>query len=401
MAVKWWTWAVGLGLLAGCGGDDTGVPSQRMNAASSTASAQLGEQDPWRSHCEQMTKYASLPLDDGPHPGNATEWWYWNAHLFTDDGARYGMMFVFYQFTTGNSRAIATTLAITDVNDPDHPVFADLSFSSPKYYHTTPSRFELELANDAKTMRADGDNTHAHVSGQNNDYEVDLDVTAKKAAVMHGDHGLVEFFEGSNIYYSTTRMDAKGTLKVHGESHDVTGIAWFDHEYGAQPITNWLWMSIQLDNDEDLMVWRAVSLDGTGVKGGVTYVRPGLRSDQLRPERLHAQGDGRAVDQPRQHAHLRSRLALRAARSKPSARHRAAPARGRDPRWRQHPVLGSRRRHQGHEERPRHQGLRLFRGRALRALTVVVSGREDLAWIEQVLRIEHLFDLTLHGDQLI
>lgn len=274
MAVKWWTWAVGLGLLAGCGGDDSGVPSQRTNAASGTDGGQANEPGPWRSHCEQMSKYASLPLDDGPHPGNATEWWYWNAHLFTDDGARYGMMFAFYQFTTGNSRAIATTLAITDVNDTDQPVFSVLSFSTPKYYRTTPSRFELDITNDSKTMHAEGDNTQAHVSGQNNDYEVDLDVTAKKAAVLHGDHGLVEFFEGSNIYYSTTRMDAKGTLKVHGESHDVTGIAWYDHEYGAQPITNWLWMSIQLENDEDLMVWRAVSLDGTGVKGGVTYVSP-------------------------------------------------------------------------------------------------------------------------------
>jgi predicted secreted hydrolase len=160
------------------------------------------------------------------------------------------------------------------VNDPDHPVFSDLSFSTPKYFRTIPSRFELDIANDTKTMHAEGDNTHAHVSGQNDDYEVDLDVTAKKAAVMHGDHGLVEFFTGSNIYYSTTRMDAKGTIKVHGESHDVTGIAWYDHEYGAQPITNWLWLSIQLDNDDDLMVWRAVKLDGTEVKGGVTYVSP-------------------------------------------------------------------------------------------------------------------------------
>jgi predicted secreted hydrolase len=63
-----------------------------------------------------------------------------------------------------------------------------------------------------------------------------------------GDHGL----DKSNYYFSLTRLQASGQVAIDGESFDVTGVTWMDHEYGAfgtasDPV-KWILQDMQLDN---------------------------------------------------------------------------------------------------------------------------------------------------------
>jgi predicted secreted hydrolase len=55
--------------------------------------------------------------------------------------------------------------------------------------------------------------------------------------------------ERNNYYYSFTKLRATGTLQIGTELHEVSGMTWMDHEYGAfDPKQKWILQDMQLDN---------------------------------------------------------------------------------------------------------------------------------------------------------
>ena len=83
-----------------------------------------------------------------------------------------------------------------------------------------------------------------------------LDLRAVKAPVLHDGDGFVDFASaGSSYYYSRTRMQASGELPLDGERLQVTGIAWFDHQWGDFVSVGgggWDWFAINLDDGTDI-----------------------------------------------------------------------------------------------------------------------------------------------------
>ena len=71
-------------------------------------------------------------------------------------------------------------------------------------------------------------------------------------------------------YYSLTRMPTRGTVTVDGERVEVTGHSWMDHEFGTSFLEpeqrGWDWLSIQLSDGRDLMLYQLRRSDGT--RGG-------------------------------------------------------------------------------------------------------------------------------------
>jgi predicted secreted hydrolase len=56
----------------------------------------------------------------------------------------------------------------------------------------------------------------------------------------------------NNYYYSLTHLQASGSISIDGESFDVTGVTWMDHEYGyfgtsTSPV-KWILQDMQLDD---------------------------------------------------------------------------------------------------------------------------------------------------------
>ncbi len=68
-------------------------------------------------------------------------------------------------------------------------------------------------------------------------------------------------------YYSLTRMPTKGTLVVDGERFAVTGESWMDHEFGTSFLEpeqrGWDWLSIQLSDNRELMLYQLRRADGS------------------------------------------------------------------------------------------------------------------------------------------
>ena len=68
-------------------------------------------------------------------------------------------------------------------------------------------------------------------------------------------------------YYSLTRMPTTGTIAIDGERFEVTGESWMDHEFGTSFLEpeqrGWDWLSIQLADGRELMLYQLRRADGS------------------------------------------------------------------------------------------------------------------------------------------
>lgn len=189
----------------------------------------------------------SLPRDEAPHD-NLTEWWYYTGHLKAADGAQYGFESVIFQSLRGDFPAYyAAHIAITDRGRSsfryDQRAGAVERGAGPGY--------ALRLGNWGWRGFEGRDQLEGSVG---TDYAFRLDLTALKPPALHAG-GYIDFGPaGGSYYYSRTRMALRGVLDDHGVRKEVTGEAWFDHQWGNfVPVVTggWDWFSAQLDDGSD------------------------------------------------------------------------------------------------------------------------------------------------------
>ncbi len=69
-------------------------------------------------------------------------------------------------------------------------------------------------------------------------------------------------------YISFTRLAANGELTYNNRQYSLAGLAWMDHEFFTQLLDNtqagWDWFAIQLNNNEELMLYRLRKKSGKG-----------------------------------------------------------------------------------------------------------------------------------------
>jgi predicted secreted hydrolase len=68
-------------------------------------------------------------------------------------------------------------------------------------------------------------------------------------------------------YYSLTRITASGRLSLEGKDYKVSGQAWMDREFFSSvpgdTTAGWDWICIQLNNNQELMLYRLRAQDGS------------------------------------------------------------------------------------------------------------------------------------------
>ena len=77
----------------------------------------------------------------------------------------------------------------------------------------------------------------------------------------------------NNYYYSLTRLHASGTIAFGGETFNVTGVTWMDHEYGAFGSgagPKWILQDMQLDNG--VCISNSVSLESGNIAANQTQL---------------------------------------------------------------------------------------------------------------------------------
>lgn len=233
-----------------------------------------------------------LPRDDGPHD-RLTEWWYYTGHLRAASGERFGFEYVIFRAERGSFPTTwASHLAITDETGDRFLYGQRLEVGpqvdrSPRGVTGELVGFDLSLSGvdptdpstfgrPAWTMAGIGgvDRLEAALApdeavaaGAPGGLGLTLDLAATKEPVLHDRDGWIDFGPaGGSYYYSRTAMEATGSIVLDGATFDVTGSAWFDHQWGdfiSVGGGGWDWFAVNLDDGTDLTLSLVRDADGS------------------------------------------------------------------------------------------------------------------------------------------
>ena len=193
-----------------------------------------------------------LPEDDSEHVGVTTEWWYYNGHLVTENGKAFDFHYVVFALVQPDLSPVAIAhLGIGDVQEEVYVQGQRIDLLSAARREGKGFAFNLQ---DWTMSGFDGnDKLKASVE----DYEFDLNVKPLRPPILHSKDGVLDFERaGTSYYYSRTRQEISGNILVRNVDYSVSGIGWFDHQWGDfTPVQiGWDWFSLQLSDETDLMI---------------------------------------------------------------------------------------------------------------------------------------------------
>ena len=158
-------------------------------------------------------------------------------------------------------------LAVSDPQGGRYRFDERLARSGPGLAGAAADRYEVWNDDWRAGLNAQGQHTLAAASAK---AAVELTLDPGKPAVVNGVDGISQKGArpgNASHYYSLTRMPTRGTLVVDGERYEVTGESWMDHEFGTSFLEaeqqGWDWLSIQLDEGRELMLYQLRRSDGT------------------------------------------------------------------------------------------------------------------------------------------
>lgn len=209
-----------------------------------------------------------LPADHGAHPDYRSEWWYLTGNLQDEQGRDYGLQWTLFrqgieqQITSDNPwlspQLWLAQFAITDLASGSHLQDERTSRQGPGLAGASGGQYWLKewvLASEGESLFP------ATLKVQSKVGELNLKVSAAKPVVLQGKEGYSEKSPGNaSFYYSYPRLTLSGTLTLEGETRNVTGQGWFDHEWSSSVLAQWQsgwdWFSLQLADGRELMLFR-------------------------------------------------------------------------------------------------------------------------------------------------
>jgi predicted secreted hydrolase len=218
----------------------------------------------------------SFPHDHFNHPDFETEWWYYTGNLQSADGHKFGFELAFFRQAV--SRGVPNGSA-WDVHDMylAHLALSDLSGG--RFYHTErTNRSGPGVAGvDEAGQRIWNGNWQIQWNGVDQalqaiseDFDLHFAMHTEKPPVINGENGVSQKAEGAgraSHYISLTRLDTRGTITLNAKNFSVSGLAWMDHEFFTHQLTpeqaGWDWMSLQLEDRSELMLFHIRRKDGS------------------------------------------------------------------------------------------------------------------------------------------
>jgi len=238
-----------------------------------------------------------FPRDYGSHPDFRTEWWYVTGWLKTAAGESLGFQVTFFRTKPDVDPANPSAFAARQL------LIAHCAISDPKrgrlWQDQRIRRAGLGLAEAAQTdtqvwvddwsLHHEDGRYSANLAAEN--FAMHLVLEETQPLLLHGMSGMSRKGpapEAASYYYSLPHMRVSGGITRDGSVAQVTGEAWFDHEWSSQYLdaqaSGWDWIGINLDDGGALMAFRIRGLDGDtrwsggtlrSKDGGVQTLEPG------------------------------------------------------------------------------------------------------------------------------
>ncbi|HTJ79896.1 MAG TPA: lipocalin-like domain-containing protein [Rariglobus sp.] len=213
----------------------------------------------------------SFPRDYGSHPDFKLEWWYLTGHLFEKDGRRFGYQATFFRSAAPDksTQLYLAHMALVDVKTGKFYYQERLNREG---WDASASTTILDVHNGPWSLRmTDPATAHMELNGGvQAEAAFALTLAPEKPLVIFGDGGVSRKGAESTAasYYLTfTRLRTAGTVTLGGSALEVTGESWMDHEISSSQLgakqVGWDWLSIQFNDDREIMFYRLRLRDGT------------------------------------------------------------------------------------------------------------------------------------------
>lgn len=253
-----------------------------------------------------------FPRDYFDHPDFQTEWWYYTGNLTSSNGHHFGFELTFFRQAVSRNSAPSTDWTVKDL------YLAHLALSDSDgrqfYYSERVNRAGPGIAGvSASAARIWNGNWQVQWKDAGQDleateerFQLELKLRSEKPPVLHGEEGLSQKSAGTghaSYYFSLTHLDATGEVVLNGERFSVSGLAWMDHEFFTQQLqpdqVGWNWLSIQLSDNTELMLFHLRRKDGSvDPYSAGTYIDGNGKSTHLRNEDFTLQPTGKAWTSP-------------------------------------------------------------------------------------------------------
>jgi predicted secreted hydrolase len=252
--------------------------------------ASPGVQDPVPPWREAAPGYGfAFPRDHAAHSDTRIEWWYYTGNLETKAGRRFGYQLTFFRVGVARGQANPSRwalrdlymahFAISDIDQRSFDSFERINRAGVGWAGADAPREDApgEDARNLKSVRVWNEDWETRIEGASHtlhaaedNWSLDLTLRPSKPEVIHGENGISpkgSSHGNASHYYSLTRLESSGRLMVEGETFEVAGLSWMDHEFGTSFLESdqvgWDWFSIQLEDGRDLMLFEIRRRDGS------------------------------------------------------------------------------------------------------------------------------------------
>lgn len=222
----------------------------------------------------------SFPEDHGPHKNYKIEWWYFTGNLKGDDNNHYGYQLTFFRLGLrakpaqrltdwGTNSLYMANFAVTDVKNKKFYHFERFSREAIGLAGSTSKPFRVWLE-DWNVTGKGGDGVNMRLHAREDSFQLDLECSSTKPIILHGDQGFSRKGDGpgnASYYYSLTRLQTEGSLKIDGKTFQVSGTSWMDREWSTSALEKeqqgWDWFSLQLSDNREIMFFHLRRKDGS------------------------------------------------------------------------------------------------------------------------------------------
>jgi predicted secreted hydrolase len=210
-----------------------------------------------------------FPRDHFAHPDFRTEWWYYTGNVQSADGRAFGFQVTFFRQAVQRGGPHDSPWDIDDLYLA-HAALSDLSGG--KFYHS--ERLNRAGPGIAGVSQESGriwnGNWQTAWTGETQkleaiaaEWNLHLTLNSQKPPVINGEQGISRKGAApgeASHYISLTRLAAAGAIELGGQTYTVEGTAWMDHEFFTSQLSpeqvGWDWLSVQLDDRTELMLFR-------------------------------------------------------------------------------------------------------------------------------------------------
>jgi predicted secreted hydrolase len=226
------------------------------------------------SQANKTVEFA-FPKDHGPHNNFKTEWWYFTGNLASEDGKNYGYQLTIFRMAMSADSVYKNASFASNQSYMAHFTISDID-KNDFYYYEKISRGAAGLAGAEYSplkvwlhnykIEQIGKSSYGlpllRLYAEDDKNAIDLILENQKPVVLHGNKGLSYKSPDSSAgsyYYSFTRINTQGEIKINGKRHKVRGLSWLDREWSSGSLTReqsgWDWYSLQLEDNTEIMIY--------------------------------------------------------------------------------------------------------------------------------------------------